>query len=168
MNFFWMVVDEGASTYVMSLSVWRALVSPELTPSATYLKYFHGHSFKPHGIFPTLPIELGGKTVLIEMEVVDAPLDYNLLLGRTWIEAMMAVVSSIFRVIKFPHRGKVVTIDQLPFFMPDPNSQSKTNIPMVEGSTTQFESAGIGFFKDSFVMGTFSLPPLLIQILTYL
>jgi hypothetical protein len=45
------------------------------------LKAFDGHVFKPHGIVLSFPITLGGKTVTIEVEVVDAPIDYNLLLG---------------------------------------------------------------------------------------
>ena len=46
------------------------------------LTAFDGRSFRPHGILPSLKVHLGGKTVAIEVEVVDAPLDYNLLLGR--------------------------------------------------------------------------------------
>ena len=56
------------------------------------------------------------------MEVVDAPLDYNLLLGRTWSYAMTVVVSSVFQLIKFPHNGKIVTLDQLSYFSSDPTS----------------------------------------------
>ena len=42
------------------------------------------------------PIELGGKIFQVDVEVVDAPIDYNLLLGRSLIHAMMEVVSSVF------------------------------------------------------------------------
>ena len=45
------------------------------------LKSFDGHVLKPHGIVPLFPIMLGGKTVNVEVEVVDVPRDYNLLLG---------------------------------------------------------------------------------------
>ena len=45
------------------------------------LKAFDGHVFKPHGIVPLYPVMLGGKTVNVEVEVVDAPIEYNLLLG---------------------------------------------------------------------------------------
>ena len=45
------------------------------------LKAFDGHAFKPHGIVPSFPVMLGGKTMNVEVEVVDAPIDYNLLLG---------------------------------------------------------------------------------------
>ena len=75
------MLDEGEATYIMSYSCWQALGSPTLTASKTVLKAFDGHLFTPHGIFATFPIELGGKIVTVEVEVVNAPLDYNLLLG---------------------------------------------------------------------------------------
>ena len=55
--------------------------SPAIVPSQSMLKAFDGHVFKPHGIVPSFPVTLGGKTVTVEVEVVDAPIDYNLLLG---------------------------------------------------------------------------------------
>ena len=77
------VVDEGASTCVMSLSCWKALGSPELVVSNTLLTAFDGRSFHPHGILPAFEIKLEGKAVSVEVEVINAPLDYNLLLGRS-------------------------------------------------------------------------------------
>ena len=74
-------MDEGALTCVMSLSCWKGLGSPEIVLSQSMLKAFDGHVFKPHGIVSSFPVTLGGKTVNVEVEVVDAPIDYNLLLG---------------------------------------------------------------------------------------
>jgi hypothetical protein len=70
------------------------------------LSAFDGHSFHPHGILPAFLVQLGGKTVEVEVEVVDAPLDYNLLLGRNWTYDMVIVISSIFCVLCFPHQGR--------------------------------------------------------------
>jgi hypothetical protein len=86
------VVDEGATTCVMSLVCWKALGSPTLSKSSNMLTAFDSHSFYPHGILPAFPIQLGGNTVEVEVEVVDAPLDYNLLLGRNWTYAMISIV----------------------------------------------------------------------------
>ena len=58
---------------------------------------------------------MGGKTVAIEVEVVDAPLDYNMLLGRNWMYSMQAVASSLFRVVCFLLNAKIVMIDQMSF-----------------------------------------------------
>ena len=75
------VIDGGAATSMMSLSCWKGLGSLELSQSATMLIAFDGRSFRPHVILPSLTVQLGGKTIAIEVEVVDAPLDYNILLG---------------------------------------------------------------------------------------
>jgi hypothetical protein len=75
------VIDEGASTCVMFVTCWKAIGSPSLTKSHNTLKAFNGSSFKPYDVLPLLPIMLEGKTVQVKVEVFDAPLDYNLLLG---------------------------------------------------------------------------------------
>ena len=85
------VVDEGSSTCVMSLYFWKALGYPELVPSNTLLTAFDGISFHPHGILPAFEVKLAGKAVSIEVEVIDAPLDYNLLLARSWTYAMSTI-----------------------------------------------------------------------------
>ena len=107
------VIDGGASTCIMSIQCWKILGSPTLNQSPTILKAFDGQGFHSYGILQDLPIGVEGKTVNLDVEVVDAPLDYNLLLGCSWSYAMTAVVSSVFRLIKFPHNGKIVTLDQL-------------------------------------------------------
>ena len=75
-------MDEGPSTSVMSLSYWKAISSPKINRSPTTLKDFDGRDFQPYGLLPTIHIELGGNLVSIHIEVIDAPLDYNLLLSR--------------------------------------------------------------------------------------
>ena len=51
--------------------------------------------------------------------VVQGPLDFNILLGRDYVYAMKAVVSTLFRVMHFPHDGNIVTIDKLSFITLD-------------------------------------------------
>ena len=108
---FHIVVDEGVYTCIMSLKCWKSLGSPTLNQSSTILKAFDGRGFHPYGILQDLPIEVEGKTVNLDVEVVDAPLYYNLLLGRSWYYAMIVVVSSVFWLIKFPHQVNIITID---------------------------------------------------------
>ena len=84
-------VHEGSSTCVMYLSCWKALGSLELVPSNTLLIAFDGRSFFPHGILPAFEIKLEGKAWSIEVEVIDAPLDYNMLMGRIWTYSMCAI-----------------------------------------------------------------------------
>ena len=80
------------------------------------LKAFDGQAFQPHCLILALTVELGGKTVSIQVEVVDAPLDYNLLLGRNWFYAMNAVASTVFQTVQLLHLRRIVTIDQLDFY----------------------------------------------------
>jgi hypothetical protein len=99
---------------------------------------------------------LEGKAVIVEVEVFDAPLNYNLLLGCSWIDSMRAVVSTLFCVIRFPHQGKVVTVDQLTFF----NSDSCTsNVPFIAKTSPGYKNVGVGLIKDSSLMGMFPIRP---------
>ena len=50
--------------------------------------------------------------------VVQGPLDFNLLLGWEYVYAMKVVVSTLFRVMYFPHDGKIVTVDEFSFVKP--------------------------------------------------
>ena len=84
---------------------------------------------------PHLPITLGGKTVCIDVMVVQGPLDFNMILGHDYFYAMKAVMSTLFRVMHFPHDGKIMTIDQLSFVTPDhritPSKQTALNMSHV-------------------------------------
>jgi hypothetical protein len=93
------VLDEGASSCVMSLPCWRALGSLALISSPTNLKVFDGHGFQPHGLLKSFTMTLKSKTILVDIEVVDAPLDYNLLLARSWFYAMTVLTSSMFHIL---------------------------------------------------------------------
>ena len=68
---------------------------------------------------------------------------------------MQAVASSLFRVVRFPHQGKIVTVDQLSFFA----SSSEGNVPFVEHTFKSLESVCAGLFKDPSLMVVFPLPP---------
>jgi hypothetical protein len=149
------VIDEGASTCVMYFACWKAIGSPPLNESQNTLKAFNGSGFKPYDVLPSLPVTLEGKTVQVEVEVFDTPLDYNLLLGRSWIDSMRAVVSTLFCVVRFPHHEKVVTVDQLAFL----NSDTCTgNVPFIAKTPSGYENVGVGLLKDSSLMGTFPIP----------
>jgi hypothetical protein len=77
------VIDEDASTCVMSITCWKSTSSPPLIESHNMLKAFNDSGFKFYGVLPSLPITLEGKTVNVKVEVFDTPLDYKLLLGRS-------------------------------------------------------------------------------------
>jgi hypothetical protein len=94
-----------------------------LNESQNTLKAFNGSGFKPYGVLPSFPITLEGKMVQVEVEVFDTPLDYNLLLGRSWIDSMQVVMSTLFHVVRFPHQGRL---------LPSTNSPSLISILVLE------------------------------------
>jgi hypothetical protein len=75
----------------------------------------------------------------VEVEVVDAPLDYNLLLGRNWTYDRIIIVSSIFHTLCFLHEGKIVMIDELSFVFSSPNASLGLSIPVIENSHPQLK-----------------------------
>jgi hypothetical protein len=140
----------------MSITCWKSIGSLSLTESHNTLKKFNGTEFKPYGVLPSLSITLEGKAVTVEVEVFDVPLDYNLLLGHSWIDSMRVIVSTLFHMIRFHHQGKVVTTNQIAFF----NSDSRTsNVPFIAKTPLSYENVGVGILKDSSLMGTFPIPP---------
>jgi len=58
------------------------------------------------GIIQSFPIELGGKIVNVDVEVVDSLLDYNLLLGQSWSYDMVSTVFVIYQAMCFPMMGE--------------------------------------------------------------
>jgi hypothetical protein len=69
---------------------------------------------------------------------------------------MQAVVTTVFRVLLFPHEGWIVTIDQLSFSQPDPTLGAST-VPMVDNPQAGVINVGVGLCP--YLMGTFDYPP---------
>ena len=74
------VIDEGASTCIMSKNVWQKIGAPELKPFIITLRAYDGRPSTPIGLFQNVPVYLASKMVHIDIEVLDAHLDYNILL----------------------------------------------------------------------------------------
>jgi hypothetical protein len=91
--------------------------------------------------------------VEVEVKVIDAPLDYNLLLGRNWNYAMIVVMSSVFHTLCFPHEGNIMTIDQLSFVYSSPNVSLGQSIPVINNSQLATKNIGVGMYSS--LMGTF-------------
>jgi hypothetical protein len=72
----------------MSLDCWKSIKSSSLNQFPTTLKAFDGWGFQPSRLLQYLVIKLGGKTFFIDVEVVDAPLDYNFLFGQRFFYVM--------------------------------------------------------------------------------
>jgi hypothetical protein len=146
-------LDEGDSTYVIYLPCWRALGSPKLTSSPTTLKEFDGRDFQPHELLQYFTVTLKGKIVSFNIEVFDAPMNYNLLVGHSWLCVMIVIASTMFRVLQFPHQGKIIIVDQLDYINPDLHNVATNDIHFLGQSS--LESVGLGLLKDSSLVGFF-------------
>jgi hypothetical protein len=140
------VVDKCVATCVMYLICWKDFDSLNLSKSPTMLTAFDGRSFRPHDICPAFSVQLGGKMVEVDVEVVDAPLDYNLLLEHNWTYAMTVVVSPIFHTLCFPLDGKIMMIDYLSFTYASPNAFVGPSIPVVDNSQPTTENIGVRMY----------------------
>jgi hypothetical protein len=78
--------------------------------------------------------------------------------------AMKAVASSIFRTMMFPHNGKIVSIDQVSHYEPNPSANLDNILPLIHTNhdTYPLVEMGPGIFKDPSLLGTYhGEPPLL-------
>jgi hypothetical protein len=90
------IIDEGASTCIVSKTVWKKLGSSELVPSVITLRSYDGRPSSPKGLFQNVLVELGRKTILIDIEVIDTPLNYNILFGHRYMYAMKVISYYVF------------------------------------------------------------------------
>jgi hypothetical protein len=121
-NIYRCIMDEGASTSILSSSVWKVLGSLELVSASHELLDFDKRPSEYLGVLPQFPISLGGKIVLVDVIVVQGLLDFSMLLGCDYVYVMNVVVSMLFRVMHFHHNGSILTIDQLEYDNCHPNS----------------------------------------------
>ena len=78
-----------------------------------------------------------------------------LFLGRSWTYAMSGIASVVFRVVVFPHEGKLVTVDQLSFTQKGRMETNESTIPLVDQVRLASESSGARMYAS--LMGTFDL-----------
>ena len=95
-NIYLCMVNEGSSASIISSLTWKALGSPKLLVVDNQFLAYDRKPGESMRVLPQFPITLGGKTVLINMMVVDCPLDFNMLLECDFVYAMNVVVSSLF------------------------------------------------------------------------
>jgi hypothetical protein len=80
----------------MSKTIWKKLGSPELIPLSITLRDYDGQPSSSEGLFQNVPVEIRGKNILINIEVIDALLDYKILFGSSYMYAIKGVASFVF------------------------------------------------------------------------
>lgn len=142
------------------------LGSPELKLSDITFRAYDRRPSVPVGLYQGIPVQLVGKTVFIDIKVLDAQLDYNILLGRSYMYEMSAVVSSVFRVMMFPHDGKMITIDQLTYYEKKTLTTPDGVLPFIGSSpelVTTYTEFGPIQFEPATLLRTFPGDPLVIE-----
>jgi len=102
-----------------------------LIPSTITLRAYDGRPSQIEGLFQNFSVNLGGKTILIDIEVIDTQLDYNILFRRSYMYAMQDVASSIFCTMLFHHNGNIFTIDQLTHHEPNQLGNIDNILPLI-------------------------------------
>jgi hypothetical protein len=77
---------------------------------------------------------------------------------------MKELASSVFRMMMFPHNGKIVTIDQITHYQPNHSANIDNILPLVRTSSDAYSliDMGLGIFKEPYLMGEYhGAPPLL-------
>jgi hypothetical protein len=71
--------------------------------------------------------------------------------------AMKEVASSMFRMMMFPHNGKIVKIDQITHYEPNHSTNIDNILPLAHTSSDFFSviDIGLGIFKDPSLLGAY-------------
>jgi hypothetical protein len=116
------IIDEGSSASILSSLALKYLGSPKIVSNTSELLDFERRTIEYLGILPQFLITLGGNTFLVNMLVVQGPLDFNMICGHDYVYVMNFVVSTLVCGMYFPHNGRIVTIDHLSSYNHHPNS----------------------------------------------
>jgi hypothetical protein len=75
--------------------------------------------------------------------------------------AMKEVASSVFRTMMFPHNRKIVTIDQVSHYEPNPSANLDNILPLIHTNQDEYPlvEMGLGIFKDPSLLGTYCSIP---------
>ena len=78
---------------------------------------------------------------------------------------MKAVTSSVFRTMMFPHNGKIVTIDQVSHYEPNPSANIDNILPLIHTSPDTYPLIEMGprIFKDPSLLETYHGAPSLLH-----
>jgi hypothetical protein len=113
-------------------------------------------------VFSKHPHRASEKMVLIDIEVIDAPLDYNILLGHSYMYMMKASGLIYVSHHDLPHNGKVITmVDQLTHYEPHPTMNLDNILPLI-GAQLEISPVmemGPGIFQDPSLLGTYQGDP---------
>lgn len=101
-------------------------------------------------MYRNCPVTLTGKIVHVDIEVIGAPLGYNILLSRSYTYAMSSLTYTVFCKMCFHHEWNIITIDQLNYYGLTSMTSPESIISSVSNkqSSTPLTSVSPGVYKD--------------------
>jgi hypothetical protein len=109
-------VDQGSSADIIFWDLFQklGLIDKDLIPHKGNLIGFTGDTISPKG-YVKLKVTFAGcdgsRSVEVKFIVVECPSAYNAIIGRSTLNVLGAVVSTLHMLMKFPgDRGEIVTI----------------------------------------------------------
>ena len=116
-------------------------------------------------MYHNYPVTLASKTVYVNIKVIDAPLYYNILLGRSYTYTMSVVTFTILDKMCFPHEWNIITIDQLTYYEPTFMTYPESIILSMSNNQSLAPPTSVSpeVYKYSSLLGAFSSPPPLIS-----
>jgi hypothetical protein len=113
-----LLVDNGSAANLMPRSTMIKLgkTDQDLVSTTATLTDFTGHETNCHGIL-IMNLTVGSKTLTTPFFVVNSRSSFNVLLGRDWIHACLAVPSTLHQCLVFWNQEDVEVIwaDRRPF-----------------------------------------------------
>nr|XP_023875521.1 uncharacterized protein LOC111987994 [Quercus suber] len=105
------MIDQGSKVDMMYLDLFKGLrlEKQDLSKYNIPLVGFDGRVVIPEGQI-SLPVNMGGKEVVVSFIVVNAFSPYTMILGRPWIHAMGTVPSTLHVKVKFPTKQGVAVV----------------------------------------------------------
>ena len=105
------MIDQGSGADVMYPDLFEGLglKNQDLTKYDTSLVSFDGKVVIPEGQI-SLPVNMEGKEVMVTFIVVRSFSPYTAILGRPWIHAMGAILSTLHVKVKFPTEQGVAVV----------------------------------------------------------
>ena len=105
------LIDTGSSLNVLPKKALDRLDCEGLTlnPSNILVRAFDGSKRMVHGEV-NIPVKVGSQTFESTFYVMDIRPSYSCLLGRPWIHRAGAVTSTLHQMLKYPVKGKIVTM----------------------------------------------------------
>ncbi|MQL76259.1 hypothetical protein Taro_008649, partial [Colocasia esculenta] len=125
------LVDSGASINLVSLDTlnFYGVTLQAIRPSAITVMAYDNTSRSPKGVV-ALKVGLGLSVTEMDFHILDMDLSFRMILGRPFIQALGAVISTVHQCRKFPYKGRVLKVASKPTIF-EVDARTDNSIPSI-------------------------------------